>query len=33
MQFSQVVTDYPESALSRFYLALAYLNLEQMRKP
>ncbi|WP_339166304.1 MULTISPECIES: tetratricopeptide repeat protein [Paenibacillus] len=30
MQFSQVVTDHPESALTRFYLALAYLNLEQM---
>ncbi|CAM2854559.1 tetratricopeptide repeat protein [Paenibacillus taichungensis] len=29
MQFSRVVTDYPESALTRFYLALAYLNLEQ----
>ncbi|MGN7413614.1 tetratricopeptide repeat protein [Paenibacillus sp. SAF-068] len=30
MQFSRVVTDHPESALTRFYLALAYLNLEQM---
>lgn len=29
-QFSRVVTDHPESALTRFYLALAYLNLEQM---
>ncbi|WP_342551671.1 tetratricopeptide repeat protein [Paenibacillus sp. FSL R7-0652] len=29
-QFSQVVDDYPDSALARFYLALAYLSLEQM---
>ncbi|PQP81998.1 hypothetical protein C0Q44_20270 [Paenibacillus sp. PCH8] len=29
MQFSRVVTDHPESALTRFYLALAHLNLEQ----
>lgn len=29
-QFSRVVYDYPESALARFYLALAHLNLEQL---
>ncbi len=29
-QFSRVVNDYPDSALARFYLALAHLSLEQM---
>ncbi|MDQ0169118.1 tetratricopeptide repeat protein [Paenibacillus tundrae] len=28
-QFSQIVADYPDSALTRYYLALAHLNLEQ----
>ncbi|MGO4527680.1 tetratricopeptide repeat protein [Paenibacillus sp. 2TAF8] len=29
-QFSHVVNDYPDSALGRFYLALAHLSLEQV---
>ncbi|MCG7375538.1 tetratricopeptide (TPR) repeat protein [Paenibacillus amylolyticus] len=28
-QFSRIVADYPDSALTRYYLALAHLNLEQ----
>ncbi|WP_128102523.1 MULTISPECIES: tetratricopeptide repeat protein [Paenibacillus] len=29
IQFSRIVADYPDSALTRYYLALAHLNLEQ----